>query len=464
MSTALARLLVVDDDASVVDYLTEMLEDEGYKAVACTSPLLALQWLRDGQQFDLIVSDIEMPELRGVDFLAEVLKVRPGQLVLLITAFGSIDLAVQAVRAGACDFLAKPFQIEQLVFAVARALRERSLRHEVVRLRSTLQATTTGGLLARSAAMRKVVDLARRAARTDATVLVCGESGVGKAHVARFLHEDGPRAAGRFVHVHCAALAPAIVEAELFGVARPGEPVREGLLQQSDGGTLFLDEVTELPLEVQPKLLEALESGKIRPLGADRDQAIQLRVVASTQRPLEDLVREKRFRADLYYRLNVIRLEIPPLRDRPEDLQVLVDLCLQRASERLHRPVLGISQEALRWMLRYPWPGNVRELANLLERAVALSEHDTVLLEDLHQVQDGDDDDEVVERAAALGLSLAELERAYIQKMLATHLGNKTTAAKALGIDRRTLYRKIEEFGFRKHDDDDDHAAEPALS
>lgn len=457
MAAAKAKILVVDDDSGVVEWLAEMLEEDGYEATRCTSPRKALQWLRDGMVWDLIISDLQMPELRGTEFLAEVMKFRPGQLVLLITAFGSIDLAVQAVRAGACDFLAKPFQFEQLQLVVERALRERSLRHEVVRLRTSLQASAPGGLVARSPAMRRVADLALRAARSDATVLLIGESGVGKTQVAHYLHHEGARASGPFIHVHCSALVGPLVERELFGSAgRPGEPPLEGLLQQADGGTLFLDEVADLPLEVQPRLVEALESSRVRPAGSHVSAPIEVRVVASTNRPLESLVKERTFRADLFYQLNVVRIEIPPLRERPEDLQGLIDLYLHRASERLHRPVLGISQEALRWLLRYPFPGNARELAHLIERAVALAEHDTVLLEDLHQVQVNAGDDAVVDRAAALGLTLADLERTYIQKVLATHLGNKSTAARALGIDRRTLYRKIEEFGFRKLEDDDD--------
>lgn len=463
MPSAKAKILIVDDDAGVVEWLAEMLEEDGYAATRCTSPLQALQWLQAGSVWDLIISDLQMPELRGTEFLAEVLRHRPGQLVLLITAFGSIDLAVQAVRAGACDFLAKPFQFEQLQLAVERALRERSLRHEVVRLRTSLEASAPGGLVTRSAAMRRVADLALRAARSDATVLLIGESGVGKTQVAQFLHHEGARSTGPFVHVHCSALVGPLVERELFGSAgRPGEPALPGLLQQADGGTLFLDEVADLPLEVQPRLVEALESSRVRPAGSHQSTPIQIRVVASTHRPLETLVKERAFRAELFYQLNVVRIEIPPLRERPEDLHGLIDLYLHRASERLQRPVLGISQEALRWLLRYPFPGNARELAQLIERAVALAEHDTVLLEDLHQVHVDEGNDAVVDRAAALGLSLAELERAYIQKVLATHLGNKSTAARALGIDRRTLYRKIEEFGFRKPDDDDEHDAAQA--
>ncbi|MBI5608161.1 MAG: sigma-54-dependent Fis family transcriptional regulator [Deltaproteobacteria bacterium] len=437
MPPSRGRILVVDDDPGVVDYLVEMLEEAGYPTQGETSPLRALQRLREHEVFDLVVSDVEMQELRGVDLLDRILAEHPSQLVLLITAFGSIDLAVQAVRAGACDFLTKPFQIEQLLLAVERALRERAMRKEIVRLRSTIAEATPGLLVARSTAMRRAVDLARRAARSDASVLLTGETGSGKQDVARFIHESGSRAGGPFVPVSCSGLPSALLETELFGGGRDGRP---GLLAQAKGGTLFLDEVGELPVDLQPRLLQALE------LHSQPGQPkVDVRVIASSRVPLEEALRDQRFRPELYYHLNVVRIEIPPLRDRPEDLQGLVDLCLQRAQQRVGRAVQGISTEALRWMMRYPWPGNVRELTNLIERAVAMTDHDTVVLEDLAQVAQGSDDAQLLDRAAALVMSLEEVERAYIRKIMELSLGNKSVAARILGIDRRTLYRKLGE-------------------
>jgi DNA-binding NtrC family response regulator len=439
-----ARLMVIDDDVGVAEYLAEMLTEAGYAVDAHSSPLQALAQLEHGNLPDLILTDLEMPQMRGLDLLDRILQMRPGQLVVLITAFGSIDVAVQAVRAGATDFLAKPFAIEQLLLTLERALRERAMRREIVRLRSHVVAPLPTLLVARSPAMHRAVELARRAARAEATVLICGESGVGKGQIARFIHDQGPRATKPYVHLSCGVVPPALAEAELFGVATSGA-LREGALAQAHGGTLFLDEVGQLPTEVQPKLLHALEQGKYRPVGSDRELDLDVRIVAATDQPLENLLRDRRFRPDLYYRLNVVRIEVLPLRERPDDVHALVDACLHHTCNRLQRPMVGISSDALRWMMRYPWPGNARELVHLIERAVAMTDHDTIILEDLaHVAQDGDDG-QLLDRAAAIGMSLEEVERAYIRRVLELTLGNKSVAARMLGIDRRTLYRKLNE-------------------
>lgn len=441
---ARAQLMVVDDDASVRDYLSEMLGEAGYAVEAHKSPHLALDRLEQGAPVDLVITDLEMPGMRGIELLERIHAVRPGQLVLMITAFGSIDLAVQAVRAGATDFLAKPFAIEQLLIAVERALRERAMRREIVRLRSRTVAELPPLLVARSGAMQRAVDLARRAARSEATVLLSGESGVGKGQFARFIHEQGARAAKPFVHVACSALPAALAEGELFGSVQ-ASVLREGLLAQAQGGTLFLDEVGLLPWETQPKLLQALENGRYRPMGSEREFDLDVRLVAATDQPLEVLLRDRRFRPDLYYRLNVVRIDVPPLRERPDDLYALADACLNRIGVRLQRNLVGISSDAMRWMMRYPWPGNARELVTLLERAVAMTDHDTIVLEDLAQVAQSGDDSQLLDRAAAMGMSLEEVERAYIRRVLELALGNKSVAARMLGIDRRTLYRKLDE-------------------
>ena len=444
------RILVVDDDPGVVDYLVEMLSEEGYITKGVTSPHEALDCL-GGDEFALVIADIEMPGMRGIDLMAAIHVRKPGQLVLLITAFGSIDLAVRAVRAGACDFITKPFQIEVLCLAIERAFRERQMRREIVRLRSMLSGSEPTGLVARSQTMQRVVDLARRAALTDSTVLLTGESGVGKGNVARFIHDHSPRHKGPFTQVNCAALPAPLVESELFGVRKgaytDAREDRPGLLVQATGGTLFLDEVAEMPLEAQPKLLHVLETGRVRPVGGSSEVGIDVRLIAATNRPLEEALRDRHFRSDLYHRLNVIRVEIPPLRERPEDVEALVDVLLQRASTKLGRPVFGITTGAMRWLLSYEWPGNVRELANMIERAVALTEHDTILLEDfvLSSHPPGKDDllSNALSNAAVRELPLADVEHAYIHRVLEATQGNKARAARILGIDRRTLYHKL---------------------
>lgn len=444
--TAPKSLLVVDDDASVVDYLVEMLSEEGFVAHGVTSPHGALERLGHNE-YDLVIADVEMPGMRGLDLMAAIHAQRPGQLVLLITAFGSIDLAVQAVRMGACDFVTKPFPIEALLLAIERAFRERQMRREIVRLRGATWGGEASGLVARSQAMRHVMELARRAASTDSTVLLTGESGVGKGAVAHFIHEQSPRAKNSFVQVNCAALPAALVESELFGVRKgaytDARSDRPGLFEQASGGTLFLDEIAEMPMETQPKLLQALETGKVRAVGASQEVSVNVRVIAATNHPLEEALQERRFRPDLYHRLNVITLEIPPLRERLEDIEPLVDLFVQRASVKLGRSVVGITAEARRWLLSCAWPGNVRELANRIERAVALTDHDTLLLEDFSLTPHLPANEDLLAAIALRQLSLADVERVYIQHVLTVAQGNKARAARILGIDRKTLYRKL---------------------
>jgi DNA-binding NtrC family response regulator len=442
------RLLIVDDDDDVLSFLVEALQSEGFAARGTTSGRTALAML-EKESFDLVITDLEMPEMRGTELLAAVHERWPEQLVLIITAFGSIELAVQAVRAGACDFVAKPFQIEVLTFAIERALRERQMRREIVRLRAFLPGEDTATtLVARSQAMKDLVDLARRAAASDATILITGESGTGKGALARFIHEQSSRREAPFVQVNCAALPGPLVESELFGVRKgaftDARADRPGLFVESSAGTLFLDEIGEMPIEIQPKLLQALETGRVRPLGG-AELVADVRLIAATNRPLEDALRERRFRPDLYYRLNVIRIEIPPLRERPEDIEGLVDTFLARASARMERPLLGVSAEAMRWLRAHDWPGNVRELANLIERAVALAEHDTVVLEDFLGAAPPNELEDFLGGAVRRQIPLAEVESSYIRRVLDTVGGNKSRAARLLGIDRRTLYRKLEE-------------------
>lgn len=439
-----AQVLVVDDDAAVVDYLVEELAAAGYDARGVTSPHEALAAVR-AAGVDLLVADIEMPGMRGLDLLAAVHAERPGQLVLLMTAFGSIDLAVQAVKAGACDFLTKPFPRDVLLQAVSRALRERQWRREVVRLRHALSANG-GRLVARSSAMRAVLDMARRAARSRTTVLLTGETGTGKSTVARVMHEEGPRKDRPFVEVNCATLPAALAEGELFGVRRgaytDAREDRDGLFVAANTGTLFLDEVGELSLDVQAKLLHVLENGRVRALGATREVTVDVRVIAATNRPLEELLRDGRFRPDLYYRLNVIPIEVPPLRARRDDIVPLVDRFLENATD--GGRVVGVSAAALKRLMRYHWPGNVRELGNVIERAVALGEHDVIVPEDLHFLTDAAS---VVDDAAATGGYLEPLETvelAHIRRVLDACGGNKSAAARQLGINRRTLDRKLQ--------------------
>jgi DNA-binding NtrC family response regulator len=444
----LPTVLVVDDDPAVVSWLVESLPEEGFQALGETSARRALELLLQ-RDFDLVISDVEMPELRGPAFMKAVLRQRPSQMVLLITAFGSIDLAVESVRAGAVDFLAKPFRIEVLVLAMKRALREHQLRREIGRLREAATRGAPSGLAARSEAMRRVLDLAQRVAGSHLPVLITGESGVGKGAVARFIHECSDRRGAKYVQLNCAALPGGIAEAELFGVRRgaftDAREDRPGVFEQAHAGTLFLDEIGELSVELQPKLLQVLESSSVRPLGAAAEVPADARIIAATNQPLEEALHERRFRSDLYHRLNVIRLEIPPLRERGEDIEPIVDQVLQGIAKRSERGPWTVSVEAMRWLRSQAWPGNVRELINSVERAVALADRDVLTIEDFTLDQPPVQSLGFAETSAQEQLTLAELERAYIRKVLAYTGGHKAKAAKILGLDRRTLYRKVAE-------------------
>lgn len=461
--TKLPTVLVIDDDPGVVSWLVDLLPEEGFLATGEVSAARAIALLHE-QAFDLVVSDVEMPEMRGLELLRAIQKVRPQQMVLLITAFGSIDLAVEAVRAGAVDFIAKPFRIEVLGMSLQRALRERQMRREIVRLREAATRGTPDGIAARAPAMQRTLELTRRAARSHLAVLVTGESGVGKGALARFIHESSDRRAGKFVQLNCAALPAGIAEAELFGVRRgaftDAREDRAGVFEQAHKGTLFLDEIVELPIELQPKLLQSLESNHVRPLGASADVEADVRIIAATNRPLEEALREKRFRVDLYHRLNVVRIEIPPLRERPDDIDLIIDQTLHGIAERGSRAPLGLTVEAMRWLRAHSWPGNVRELINSIERAAALAEHDVLTLEDF-ATHHTDTTGSLIDAAAEQGLSLQELETAYIKRVLTKTQGHKGKAAKILGLDRRTLYRKVAEIGLRTaaHSDDPEEDA-----
>lgn len=440
------RLLIIDDDSGIVEYLTEMLTANGYSVKGETDPQRALQRI-ETENFDLLISDIEMPGLRGLDLMTAIHAIKPGQLILLMTAFGSIDLGVNSLQAGACGFVTKPFSLNDLLAAIDKAFKNRSMHREIVRVSTLRETFSPRELIAESPKMQKILQLAKRAAQIELPVLLTGESGVGKGALARFIHEHSSRCNGPFLQINCAALPFALVESELFGVRKgaytDAREHRPGLFVEAEGGTLFLDEIAEMPLAIQPKILQALETGKVRPVGAGSEIATDVRIIAATNQPIEKALQNGLMRADLYYRLNVIHLDVPPLRERLEDIDRLVDHLLQNAQVKLTQQVHGISAEAMRWIRAYSWPGNVRELANMLERAVALTEHDTILLEDLAQATSLPIDDNLLNHASAMSMSLAEFEIAYIRRVLEMTQNNKAQAAKILGIDRGTLYRKL---------------------
>jgi DNA-binding NtrC family response regulator len=444
-----ARLLVIDDDPGVVDYLLDMLRQKGYSVAGFTQTDEALGAI-EKELFDLVISDVVMPRTRGLELMAAIHYKRPEQLVLLMTAFGSIDLAMQSMRAGACDFLTKPFRIEELYSAVTRALEDRQMRRTAVKVGYNGDKNwDTSIFITHSSSMRQLINLAKRAAAVDSTVLLTGESGTGKSAVAHWIHDNSSSYRGPFIAVNCAALPHSLVESELFGVRKgaftDAGKDRPGLFLQASSGTLFLDEIAELPLETQPKLLQALETGKIRALGDTKETEVNVRLIAATHQPLAQRVNEKLFRADLYHRLNVINLEVPPLRERKDDIDELVKVLIHTICLRIGKqsPV-NISAEVIRWIRAYHWPGNVRELANTLERAIVLAEHDTLLIEDLAQASKIPvNDKSFLELAMMQGWTAEDVQQAYIRHVLEVTGGNKIQAARILGLDRSTLYRKL---------------------
>jgi DNA-binding NtrC family response regulator len=448
-----ARVLVVEDDRDMRDLLADALGRRGFVVTACMSGAEALESL-DRADPDVVVTDIHMAGMDGLELCRRLTALRPAVPVIVITAFGSLETAIGGIRAGAWDFVTKPFEIETIAIAIDRAARHKALTEEVRRLREVVASSTRfEGLLGASPAMLRLFDLLNRVADSDATALVTGESGTGKELVARALHRLSRRRTGPFVAVNCAAVPETLLESELFGHARgaftDARAPRAGLFLQAHGGTLLLDEIGELPLSLQPKLLRAVQERTVRPVGGDREVPFDVRIVVATNRDLATAVEEGRFRQDLYYRFDVVHLEVPPLRARTGDALLLAQHFIEGFAARGGKRVTGLARPAAEKLLAYDWPGNVRELQNCMERAVALTRYEQVTLEDLPErvrgwrpsqiVLGSDDPSELA--------PLEEIERRYILKVLGAVGGNKTEAARVLGLDRKTLYRKLERYG-----------------
>jgi two-component system response regulator HydG len=443
-------VLVVDDDRHMCEMLAARLGPRGYEVRWCSSATEALERIDDAE-FEVVVTDLNMPGLSGAALCQRLVETRPDLPVVVITAFGSMESAIAAIRAGAYDFVTKPFDIDAFALTLERARRHRALREEVRRLRLAVSSTAKfDGLIGDSPAMRELCDVLVRIADSDASVLITGETGTGKELIAEALHRNGSRKRGPFVAVNCAAMPETLLESELFGHVKgaftDAKTSSPGLFVEAAGGTIFLDEIGELPIALQPKLLRALEARKVRPLGATVEVPFDARVVAATNRDLEAAIEERIFREDLYFRINVIHVDVPPLRARSADVLLLANSFRDRVAARTGKRVTGLTAAAAEKLLAYPWPGNVRELLNCIERAVALTRFDAIAPEDLpekvrtyqprHVVLASSDPSELV--------TLEELESRYIARVLETVGGNKTLAARILGIERKTLYRKLE--------------------
>ena len=444
-----ARILVVDDDQSSRDLLARILTAAGHSVTALSDGREAVAALESGDAPDLVVSDIRMAEVDGLQVIDAYRERAPDTPVILVTAFGNIDGAVEAIRRGAADYLSKPYDVDAIQLVVARALRQRELAMENRALRRGLRDRYRfENVVGRSEAMLHVDKTAARVASTDATVLIQGESGTGTELVARAIHTASPRSGGPFVAVDCGAIAEGVLESELFGHARGAftgaQVARRGLFEEAHHGTLFLDEIGDVGPNLQARLLRALQEGTIRRVGTNDPIAVDVRVVAATNRDMEAAVREGTFRADLYYRLHVVSIRIPPLRERREDVPLLAEHFAQKHG----RPEgSAVSPAARELLVRYDWPGNVRELENVIARALALNPSGVIIPEDLPDVVRGAKG--VAGTPPGLDLAdrptLAELERRYATQVLEETGGNKTRAAEVLGIDRKTLYRILGE-------------------
>jgi DNA-binding NtrC family response regulator len=447
---ASAVILVVDDDQAQRELLKEDLEREGFTVEVATGGRAGVERVKRGG-VDLVVSDVKMPDLDGLDLLREVRAVEPSLCVVIITGFGTIDTAVRAWKLGASDFLTKPFEPERLLVTINNVLAGRELRSENVRLREEVsRRDRLDSIIGRSPAMQEVFDLIRRMAGSPASVLITGDSGTGKELVARAIHAHGPRKARPFVAVNCSAIPETLLESELFGYARGAHSTartnRQGLFVEADGGTLFLDEIAEMPLALQPKLLRVLQDGEVRPLGTNKVERVDVRVIAATNRDLAAYLREGQFREDLYYRLNVVQIHLPPLRGRSEDVLPLAEHFLARSAAQAGKTLRGFTEDTKKIMLSYTFPGNVRELENMVERAVALAKSELIGPDDLPPVTRERKSQDRLSTAVTQRLTLDQLEREYIERVLDAEGGNKTRAALRLGLDRKTLYRKLEEY------------------
>jgi DNA-binding NtrC family response regulator len=444
------KILIVDDDAEMASVLCDVLRDAGYSPMSANSGAQALAMV-ESEEPDLVISDLRMSQMDGHQLLTELKKRLPTLSVIVITAFGSIANAVESMKLGAFDYLTKPFGNDEFLLVVSRALENRDLRHEVRRLRGELAHTYgMSNIVAANARMVAVLETIRQVADMPATVLLLGESGTGKELLARLLHFESLRRERPFVPINCSAIPENLIESELFGYVKgaftDARGSKEGLFQAAHGGTLYLDEIGDMPLALQAKLLRIIEDKRVRPLGATTEKGIDVRIVAATNTDLEVAVAQSKFRADLYYRLSAITVQVPPLRDRPEDLPLLVRHFLSRAAAECGKAFPTIDPKAKECLTRYAWPGNIRELQNVLQSAVILCRDDRITVADMPPRVTGEPTlTGMFDEAAARRMSLDEVEREYLRVVLAGVNGNKTEAAAILGVDRKTLYRKLEE-------------------
>ncbi len=443
-----AAILVVDDDISNRKTLEKILRKEGYGVLHAAKGTEALSTIRQ-EEVSLILSDLKMPGMSGLELLKAARTIDADIEVILMTAYGSVEVAVEAMKEGAYDFISKPFRRIELLKAVRKALEKQALTAENRLLKAKLKASRPGGMLGTSPAMRSALELISQVAPSLANVLIDGESGTGKGLAALALHQQSDRASGPFVHLNCSAIPETLLESELFGYEKGAftgaHQRRLGRFEHAHKGTLFLDEVGDMSPSLQVKLLRVLQDGAFERLGGNRTISVDVRLVAATNKNLEEEVRARRFREDLYYRLNVIRIHLPPLRDRREDIPLLTQHFLEIYSTKNKRALKTIHPDALAALMDWTWPGNVRELENTIERAVVLSRGETIEISDLPPPLRKHAGSNAGSLTFAIGTPLREIELKMIRETLRHTHGDKNLAAHLLGINARTIYRKLEE-------------------
>ncbi len=454
-------ILVVDDDAAVLECVEDLLSDAGFKVQMSRSAGDAIALLQD-QEFDAVLSDIQMPDKDGFELLTEIRSLRPDMAVVLMTAYGTIRSAVAAMRAGALDYVTKPFESDEIFMALERAFERQALVQENRQLRRAVDGITSfGELVGKSPAMNDIYALIRKISDNQSNILITGESGTGKEVVARTIHFTGTRATQPFVPINCTAMPEGLLESELFGHVRGAftgaHTTKKGLLETAEGGTLFLDEIGDMPQSLQSKLLRVLQDREVRPVGGNDSVKIDVRIIAATNQDLHQAIEEGNFRKDLYYRLNVIPVPIPPLRERPEDIPVLAESFLRKHSDDVR---YRFTERAVRKLMRAPWPGNARELENCIERAIALADSQEITANDILLSSNetvhsqGNIRDILVTLALEHRLSMKELTDSYVDAALEAAQGRKSEAARMLGMNRRTLYRREERAHEGANDED----------
>jgi len=448
------RIVVIDDEPLMRITIQDALVAEGYKVVNAETGKNGLTLLRENQA-DIVITDLKLPDMDGIEILRKVKASGPETQVILITAYGSIDSAVTAMKEGASDYLTKPFAMDELLLIIKRILRIKELEEENISLRKKVEERFgLEGLVGKSPQMVRIYDLIETVSQTDTTVLVYGESGTGKEVVANAIHLRSPRKGRPFIKVNCAALPETLLESELFGHEKGAFTgalkQRKGRFEMADGGTLFLDEIGDISPAVQVKLLRVLQEKQFERVGGNETLSVDVRLICATQRDLKEQIRKGAFREDLYYRLNVVPILLPPLRERREDILLLADHFTRKFAGKMGKEIAGLSEEAKRLLLRYPFPGNIRELENMLERAIALIKERVIQADDLPEEVCGQIGPvqticERIRGSKPLATALGLFEKEYIQSVLERTKGKKGQAAELLGISRKTLWEKIKD-------------------